>query len=225
MAVSTKYEQAGRTRQKQRTRTALVAAARELVADGQTPTVDAAAARATISRTTAYRYFPNQRALLLAAHPEMEAQSLLPASAPQDVAVRLDMVIAAFLRLIVDTEVQQRTMLRLSLDPDPSHRGDLPLRKGRAIGWIGEALAPLRGRLSDRRLHRLALAIRSVAGIEALVWLTDIGGLSRKEAVELMRWSAGALLRSALVDKGRVPRPTRRVKRGVTDSRIKAGRR
>lgn len=214
MAMSISYELAGRTRQKHRTRSALVAAARELVADGQTPTVEAAAARATISRTTAYRYFPNQRALLLAAHPEMEAQSLLPEPAPQDVAVRLDMVIAAFLRLIVDTEVQQRTMLRLSLDPDPSHRGDLPLRKGRAIGWIGEALDPLRGRLSERRLRRLAVAIRSVAGIEALVWLTDIGGLSRKESVELMRWSAGALLRAALADEGRVARLARRVKQG-----------
>lgn len=212
MAVSISYEAAGRTRQKQRTRSALVAAARELVADGQTPTVDAAAARATISRTTAYRYFPNQRALLLAAHPEMEAHSLLPESAPQDVAIRLDMVIAAFLRLIVDTEVQQRTMLRLSLDPDPSHHGDLPLRKGRAIGWIGEALTPLRGRLSDRDLRRLAIAIRSVAGIEALVWLTDVGGFSRKEAVELMRWSAGALLRAALADESRAARrQTRRL--------------
>lgn len=210
--MSISYEQAGRTQQKQRTRSALVAAARELVADGQTPTVDAAAARATISRTTAYRYFPNQRALLLAAHPEMEAHSLLPEPAPRDVTIRLDMVIAAFLRLIVDTEAQQRTMLRLSLDPDPSHRGELPLRKGRAIGWIGEALAPLRGRLSGRDLRRLAVAIRSVAGIEALVWLTDVGGLSRKEAVELMRWSAGALLRAALADESRgVRRQTRRV--------------
>ena len=213
MAVSISYETVGRTRQKLRTRSALVAAARELVADGQTPTVDAAAARATISRTTAYRYFPNQRALLLAAHPEMEALSLLPEAAPRAVAIRLDMVIAAFLRLIVDTEVQQRTMLRLSLDPDPSHHGDLPLRKGRAIGWIGEALTPLRGRLSDRDLRRLAIAIRSVAGIEALVWLTDVGGLSRKEAVELMRWSAGALLRAALADERRgARRQTRRVK-------------
>jgi len=203
MAVSIRYEQAGRTRQKQRTRSALVTAARDLVANGQTPTVEAAAARATISRTTAYRYFPNQRVLLLAAHPEMEAHSLLPESAPQDVAIRLDMVIAAFLRLIVDTEAQQRTMLRLSLDPDPSHHGDLPLRQGRAIGWIGEALTPLRGRLSNRDLRRLAIAIRSVAGIEPLVWLTDVGGLSRKEAVELMRWSAGALLRAALADESR----------------------
>ena len=141
----------------------------------------------------------------MAAHPEIEARSLLPETAPTDVAARLDAVVTAFLHIIVDTEAQQRTMLRLSLDPDPSHRGELPLRKGRAIGWIGEALSPLRTEMSERDLRRLSLAIRSAAGIEALVWLTDIAGLSRKEAVQLMRWSAGALLRSALAD-GRATR-------------------
>ena len=35
-------------------------------------------------------------------------------------------------------------------------------------------------------------------GIEALVWLTDMGGLSREEAVEVMRSNARTLLRSAL---------------------------
>ena len=44
------------------------------------------------------------------------------------------------------------------------------------------------------------LAIRSAAGIEALVWLTDIAGLSRKQAAEVMSGSARALLRSALAD-------------------------
>jgi hypothetical protein len=140
--------------------------------------------------------------LLVAAHPEIEARSLLPETAPTDVAARLDAVVTAFLHIIIDTEAQQRTMLRLSLDPDPSHRGELPLRKGRAIGWIGEALSPLQTVMSERDLKRLILAIRSAAGIEALVWLTDIAGLSRKEAVQLMRWSAGALLRSALADGG-----------------------
>ncbi len=149
--MSIPYELSGRTRQKQRTRGALVQAARELVTGGQTPTVDAAAARASVSRTTAYRYFPNQRALLVAAHPEIEARSLLPETAPSDVAARLDAVVTAFLHLIVDTEAQQRTMLRLSLDPDPSHRGQLPLRKGRAIAWIGEALSPLRGVMAEER--------------------------------------------------------------------------
>ncbi len=198
--MSIAYELAGRTHQKQRTRQALVAAAREMVAQGVTPTVEDAAAKASISRTTAYRYFPNQRALLLAAHPEMEAQSLLPEVAPEDAEVRLDMVIQTFLRLIVDTEPQQRTMLRLSLEPDPSLRGELPLRQGRAIGWIVEALAPLRARISEAKVRRLAIGIRSAAGIEPLVWLTDVAGLSRKEAVAVMRGSAKALLRSALAD-------------------------
>jgi AcrR family transcriptional regulator len=177
-------------------------AARELVTQGLTPTVDEAATKASVSRTTAYRYFPNQRSLLVAAHPEIGARSLLPETAPTDVAARLDAVVTSFLHLIVDTEPQQRTMLRLSLDPDPSHRGELPLRKGRAIGWIGEALSPLRGQLTERDLRRLVLAIRSAAGIEALVWLTDIAGLSRREAVQLMRWSASALLQSALAESG-----------------------
>jgi AcrR family transcriptional regulator len=208
--VSIPYELIGRTRQKQRTRGALVAAARELVAEGQTPTVDEAATKASVSRTTAYRYFPNQRALLVAAHPEIEARSLLPETAPIDVSARLDAVITSFLHLIVDTESQQRTMLRLSLDPDPSHRSDLPLRKGRAIGWIGEALSPLRGQLTERDLRRLTLAIRSATGIEALVWLTDIAGLSRREAVQLMRWSASALLRSVLAESGTAGRQIKR---------------
>jgi len=191
----------------------LVAAARELVTQGQTPTVDVAASKASISRTTAYRYFPNQRALLVAAHPEIEARSLLPEKAPSDVPGRLDAVVTAFLDVIVDTEAQQRTMLRLSLDPDPRERGELPLRKGRAIVWIGEALSPLRGVLVERDLKRLILAVRSAVGIEALVWLTDVAGLSRKEAVQLMRWSAGALLRSALAESGAAGRHIKRGRR------------
>jgi AcrR family transcriptional regulator len=202
MGMSIPYEAVGRTRQKERTRGALIAAARDLVAQGRTPTVEDAAAAASISRTTAYRYFPNQAALLVAAHPETEARSLLPDDVSEDPAARLDAVIEEFTRVIVDTEAQQRTMLRLSLDPDAKAREPLLLRQGRAIGWIEEALAPLRVRMSDAELRRLVLAVRSATGIEALVWLTDIAGLSRPEAVELMRWSARAMLRSALADSG-----------------------
>jgi hypothetical protein len=175
--------------------------ARELVASGATPTVEGAAGAASISRTTAYRYFPNQRALLVAAHPETGAASLLPDDAPDDAPTRLDLVIDAFTRSTVENEAQQRTMLRLSLEADPVERARLPLRQGRAIKWIEEALEPLRKEMSEAEVHRLALAIRSATGIEALAWLTDVAGLSRDAATELMRWSAGALLRSALADE------------------------
>ena len=130
-AVSTAYELNGRTNQKRRTRDALVAAARSIVAEGRTPTVEEVAEAAAISRTTAYRYFPSQRALLGAAHPETAVESLLPDDAPDDVAARLDIVVAAYTRTILDNESQQRTMLRLSLEADPEERSQLPLRQGR----------------------------------------------------------------------------------------------
>src|SRR5262249_50809082 len=98
-AVPGPYESSGRTNQKHRTRAALIAAARELVANGLSPTVEEAAAAAQISRTTAYRYFPNQRALLVAAHPEIERRSLLPAHPPDDPRRRLALVLRAYTRI------------------------------------------------------------------------------------------------------------------------------
>ena len=201
MSMSIPYELNGRIDQKRRTRDALIGAARDLVANGETPTVEAAAEAAAISRTTAYRYFPNQRALLVAAHPETGAASLLPDDPPDDAATRLDLVIDAFTRSTLENEAQQRTMLRLSLEADPVERAQLPLRQGRGIKWIEEALAPLREEeMPEAEIHRLTLAIRSATGIEALVWLTDVAGLSRHDARELMRWSARALLQSAIAD-------------------------
>jgi len=194
------YEQSGRTGQKRRTRNELIASARDLVARGVTsPTVEEAAVEASISRTTAYRYFPNQKALLVAAHPEIEALSLLPPDAGTDPVERLVIAVRTFTQMVMGTEQQHRTMLRLSLEADTAGR-DLPLRQGRAIGWFEDALAPLVPQLGEAGVHQLAVAIRSAVGIESLVWLTDIAGLSRDQASEAMLWSAQAMLHHALAD-------------------------
>ena len=202
MGMSIPYEATGRTRQKAQTRSSLLDATRELLIEGVTPAVEDAAARAGISRTTAYRYFPNQRSLLVASHPEIEKGSLLVSPAPRGVKERLDIVIDEFTRRIIETERELRTALRLSLETDATHHDKLLMRRGRAITWIEEALQPLRGDLSPRKLRRLVLAIRSATGIEALVWLTDVAGLSRHDAVDIMKWSSRALLRSALTESG-----------------------
>jgi AcrR family transcriptional regulator len=201
MSMAIPYERTGRTRQKARTRNALIQAARDSLADGVTPTVEQAADAALVSRTTAYRYFPNQRALIAATFPQVAATSLLPDPAPEDPAARLDAVVGALARLTVEHEPELRAQLRLSLESGSGERRELPFRTGRAIVWIEEALAPLRGRMREPELRRLILAIRSAVGIEALVWLTDVAGLSRDEAVDLMWWSARALLRSALAER------------------------
>src|SRR5688572_26376738 len=125
MSMSISYELTGRLGQKQRTRQALIAAARDLLAEGATPTVEAAAAAASISRATAYRYFPNQHTLLVGAHPEADVESLLEPDAPRQPEARLDALIDRTAELLFSAEATYRTMLRLSLEADPAARGDL----------------------------------------------------------------------------------------------------
>jgi AcrR family transcriptional regulator len=198
--MSISYELSGRTKQKARTRAALVDAARELLAEGIDASVEQAADRAEISRATAYRYFGNRRELLLASYPELDLPSLLGPDSPEDPLARLEIVVESITRQVVEREPQLRAMLRVSLEPTPPDRGSLPLRTGRAIPWIEDALAPLRGRLSDDELRRLTFSIRSAVGIEALVWLVDVAGVSRAEAACVMRSSARRILTAALAE-------------------------
>jgi AcrR family transcriptional regulator len=192
------YLHTGRTNQKARTRDALIAAARQLLAEGVTPTVEAAAAEASVGRTTAYRYFPNSRALLAATFPELEMDSLLGTDPPEDPLTRLEILAERLTQQIVEHEPEYRAQLRLALEGEPAGSESLPLRRGRRIAWVEDALSPLEGRMPEGELGRLVLGIGATLGIEALVWLTDMGGLSREEAVEVMRSNARTLLRSAL---------------------------
>lgn len=197
------YESNGRTAQKSRTRLALIAATRELLAAGLSPKVEDAAERAGISRTTAYRYFPNQRSLLSSAHPTIAPETLLPADAPADPTTRLHLLMTAFTDYNFTWEPQLRTALRLSLDPAAA---DQPaLRQGRAIGWIAEALTPLQETHPHIDIQRIAIAIRSATGIEALIWLIDIAGYTRDEAADTVKITAQALLDAAVPDMPSAP--------------------
>jgi AcrR family transcriptional regulator len=192
------YLHTGRTNQKARTRDALIGAARQLLAKGATPTVEAAATEASVGRTTAYRYFPNSRALLAATFPEIEMTSLLGADSPEDPLARLESVAETLTQRCTEYEPEYRAQLLLALEGEPADGESLPLRRGRRIGWIEDALSPLKGRIPEPELERLVLGIGATLGIEAFVWLTDVAGLSHEEAAEVMRTNARTLLRSAL---------------------------
>jgi AcrR family transcriptional regulator len=160
--------------------------------------VEAAATEASVGRTTAYRYFPNSRALLGATFPEIEMTSLLGADSPEDPLARLESVAEILTQGYIEHEPEYRAQLRLALEGEPAGGESLPLRRGRRIGWIEDALSPLKGRIAGPELRRLVLGIGATLGIEAFVWLTDMAGLSREEAAEVMRSNARTLLRSAL---------------------------
>jgi AcrR family transcriptional regulator len=192
------YLHTGRTNQKARTRDALIAATRKLLARGVSPTVEAAATEASVGRTTAYRYFPNSRALLAATYPEIEMTSLLGADSPEDPLARLESVAETLTQRCIEYEPEYRAQLRLALEGKSADGESLPLRRGRRIGWIEDALSPLKGRIPEPELQRLVYGIGATLGIEAFVWLTDVAGLSREEAAQVMRTNARTLLRSAL---------------------------
>lgn len=198
--MSISYEATGRTRQKTRTKEAINAASRDLLRAGVIPTVEQAADVAGVSRATAYRYFPNQRDLLVAAHGFVEAPSLVPEGTTDDAEARLAAVVDRITEAIAADEAAYRAMLRISLEPG-AHGDELALRVGRRILWVEDAIEPVKSRLGTRRFNRLVRAIAACIGIEVLVWMTDVAKMSKHEALRTMRWSAQALLRAALDER------------------------
>ena len=203
------WQQAGRVNQKRRTRAAIVAAAVELVEQGQSPTVAEVADAALVSRATAYRYFPTQEYLLFEAALESTRsdihRELAENTLPEDPETRLEMLIDALQGRVVDKEAAFRTMLRLSLEQsleEERHGGESSsrLRGGGRVSWIEKALAPVRGRFEEPDFRRLVAALSLCMGIEALVVLRDVCALESPEAQEVLRWAARTLLRSSLAE-------------------------
>jgi AcrR family transcriptional regulator len=210
----------GRVNQKRRTRSAIAAAAKELLSQGITPTVAQAAELAEVSRTTAYRYFPTQEALLVEVAvntgvgeiEELAARPLDDDETPED---RVVSVLEMLNRTMLDDETANRTALRLYLDMslDASTSGDEPpvVREGRRTRWITRSLTALDDELSPAELRRLTSALSMVCGIEAVVVLRDVCRLGRTEALEVTDWAARALLRAALDERTPPsPKPARR---------------
>jgi AcrR family transcriptional regulator len=195
----------GRVRQKLRTRRQILAAASALISAGQTPTVAEAADAADVSRRTAYRYFPTQAKLLTEAALEglrlpMEAALAEQPGGeePRDIETRLQAVIGNMQALAIRHESLLRTMIHQTvLERSPVGQ---PRRGTRRIDWLESAVQPLRTRLGAKAYNRLVSALALCGGIEALLVLRDIRGLSEREAIDVSHWAARAMLRQSLIE-------------------------
>jgi AcrR family transcriptional regulator len=204
----------GRTRQKLRTRRQILTAASILVADGKTPTVAEAADAARVSRRTAYRYFPTQPKLLTEAALEglrapMEAALAEVPAGPKvhDMESRVAALIDQMQSMAIRHEPSLRTMIHQTVLERTS---GVPRRGTRRIDWIESAVKPVRKRLGEKAYARLVSGLALCGGIEALLVLRDIRGLSEFDAIEVSRWAALALLRQTLKEVGTKARTTRK---------------
>jgi len=203
MSVSPGQGPAGRWRQRRRTRQAILQAARDLLERGESPTIAAVAAEADVSRATAYRYFPSERALAL----ELELERTLPGlqaildGAQGELLERVAHVQRVFHEHAAGNEAAFRHFLGAVHELQLAGRTeDLPARGGRRLEALEAVLAPLADRLDAATLERLRDALATLVGVEALLVLRDVCGLDAANAGRVGEWAVRTLVRGALAE-------------------------
>ncbi|MDO6966010.1 TetR/AcrR family transcriptional regulator [Rhizobium alvei] len=191
-----------RVNQKRRTRAELLRAAREILEKGGRPSVAEAADQAGISRATAYRYFSTPEDMINEAALDGVATAIhiAPSRADMDtteVGERVDKLVGDVFSMIADNETVFRALYGGASSGRSENR-----RAGRRIGWLNEAMAPIREKLPPEHFKRLVNALSLTMGIEALVVMRDVCELELEEAEKVLRWTAQALMRAALQEDG-----------------------
>ena len=160
----------GREAQKRRTRAAIVAATRQLVSEGKTPSIDDIAEAADVSRRTIYLYFPTLDQLVLdASCPGCSAKRLsMPRSTPSGTATTPWLAPMRSSARFVHTADDALPFGPQDHSIDSGHAPSVVDRRQRAaaIGaskWIDRAVEPLRSRLTDEQHERLVSGARSRA--------------------------------------------------------------
>jgi AcrR family transcriptional regulator len=190
----------GRTNQKERTRAAIVTAAREAVATGGEVTMPEVARRALVSEATAYRYFPDLASLLrevLAGVWDSPQQAMAPVARSADPVERIGFAAEFLLREVLAYQGAVRVMIAASITKPPV----TALRPGRRFGLIDEALRPLNDTLAVRhpeQFEQLKRGLAIVVSAEALFTLTDLVGLAPEEAIASAAATARSLTAAAV---------------------------
>ena len=76
-------------------------------------------------------------------------------------------------------------------------------RPGHRVGWITDALAPVRDKIDTQTYEKLAASLTLYLGIDPIVAMTDVAGATREQALEALEWSARALVEEALRQSGK----------------------
>jgi len=175
----------GRSNQKRRTRTAIVEAARELIASGGEVTMPAIARAALVSEATAYRYFRDLPSLIseaLAGAWPPPAEALAPVADSSDPAERVAFACEFLLRGVLLRQGAVRAVIAATVTRPETATA----RPGVRFGLIAHALAPLEwsmGATDPEAFSQLKRDLAVVVSAEALFTLTDLCGLGPDDAV------------------------------------------
>lgn len=195
------------TSAKARMRRLLLGKASAMLRDGEFPSVAEVAARAGVSRATAYRYFPSRSKLISAVVENSLGPVRTLADTIPDGHERLRQLFIHTFPRFKEYEPQLRAALQLSLEHSSLERSgkldEEPYRRGHRVKILSHAAAPLKQKLGKKRFDRLVRALSLVYGIEAYIVLRDIWGASDREIESIARWVADALVECSLREAAR----------------------
>lgn len=188
----------GRINQKQRTRRAIVDAARRLAASGREVTMPLVAREALVSEATAYRYFPDLASLLTEADegtwPSPE-DALAPVAGSRDVVERVAFAAEFLFQGVLANQGAVRAMIAAAItkpgvNERPAHR----------LGLIDHAVAPAAERLGAGGLAQLRRDLAVVLSADALFTVLDLCHLEPEAAIASAVETARRVTRAALAE-------------------------
>ena len=176
---------------------------------GHIPSVAEVAVRSSVSRATAYRYFPSRSALVTAViDSSLGPVRILASDNPSGRERVHELFVQTFPRF-KEFEAQLRAAAQLSLEQWALERAGLleeePYRRGHRVRILQHAIEPLSPLMTSATRDRLHRALSVVYGIEPYVILKDIWGLPDREVERVALWMADALIDAALRESGHVP--------------------
>lgn len=195
-------EATGRPNQKSRTRKDLLAAAARLMKQGHRITLEDVAEEALVSRSTAYRYFPNVEALLVEAPIDRavpDPRELFEGTSSGDPVERMQLVDTALQEMISANEPALRLMLAQSVQhgANSERDSDFPARQNRRTALIEAALAPARDQFQPAALKSLTKTLALIVGTESMIVFNDVLQTDDAEARKVRRWAIRALVEAA----------------------------
>ena len=187
-----------RTAQKDRTRESILIGARELLTEGKTVTVTAAAARVGVSKATAYRYFREPAALAAEAGLAIRVAPLETILGDaQTLREKLMAINLYFFDFAVDNETTFRqflasaVMAKLSDPPNNASQ-----RGARRVAMYKTVLQSEGIDTEAPHIIRFYAGLGAATGIEAVIALIDVVGLDAQAARVVVEDMTHALIDS-----------------------------
>src|SRR6201995_2690635 len=186
----------GRVNQKQRTRRAIVDAAKRLAASGREVTMPLVAREALVSEATAYRYFPDLASLLTEADEGTWASpedARAPVAGSRDVVERVAFAAEFLFRGVLANQGAVRAMIAAAITKPGAQ--DRPAHR---LGLIDHAVAPATEVLGADGLAQLRRGLAVVLSADALFTVMDLCGLEAEAAIASTVETARRVTQAAL---------------------------